>query len=167
MFLTGSIDYAHRSSRCQQETNTVAPQKATTRGNVNKPVSTVTESYITNCGVPQNVTVHYALIVLSDPNQLSLEDELILHGLGVTWKADKTQARLCRSQINDLSTNLALRLELDRREVSPCSNFLFQGICQKCDPAREKEKRLYLRRELVLGFRRGLPCRLFELGIGL
>jgi hypothetical protein len=44
----------------------------------------------------QNATVHYALIVLSDPNQLSLEDELILHGLGVTWKADKTQARLRR-----------------------------------------------------------------------
>jgi hypothetical protein len=42
----------------------------------------------------QNAIVHYALIVLSDPNQLSLEDELILHGLGVTWKAGKTQARL-------------------------------------------------------------------------
>jgi len=30
---------------------------------------------------------------------------------------------------------------------------------------REKEKRLYLWRELVLLFRRGLPCRLFELRI--
>ena len=25
-------------------------------------------------------------------------------------------------------------------EVSTYSNFLFQGVCQKCDPAREKEK---------------------------
>ena len=44
----------------------------------------------------QNAIVHYALIALSDPNQLSIEDELILHGLGVTWTADKTRSKLRR-----------------------------------------------------------------------
>jgi hypothetical protein len=54
----------------------------------------------------------------------------------------------------------------DREEQDmQMSNVSLQRICQACDPAREKEKRLYLWRALVLFLRQGFPCRLFELGI--
>ena len=43
--------------------------------------------------VTQSVTVQYAFRVLSDPHQLSLEEELILHGLGVVWNRERTQSK--------------------------------------------------------------------------
>jgi hypothetical protein len=43
--------------------------------------------------VTQSATVQYAFRVLSDPHQLSLEDELILHSLGVKWNAERTQSK--------------------------------------------------------------------------
>jgi len=36
----------------------------------------------------QSAIVQYAMTAFLDPDQLSIEDELILHGLGVTWKAE-------------------------------------------------------------------------------
>ena len=75
-FLIGSIDKAHRSRQCQQETNIPCTPESNKRI-VNKPASTVSSH-------------------LSGPNQLSIEDELILHGLGVTWIADETRAKLRR-----------------------------------------------------------------------
>ena len=46
--------------------------------------------------VTQSVSVQYAFRALSDPRQLSLEDELILHSLGVLWNAERTQSKLRR-----------------------------------------------------------------------
>jgi hypothetical protein len=43
--------------------------------------------------VTQSVTVQYAFRALSDPHQLSFEDELILHALGVIWNAERTQSK--------------------------------------------------------------------------
>jgi hypothetical protein len=43
--------------------------------------------------VTQSATVQYAFLALSDSHQLSLEDELILHGLGVIWNAERTQSK--------------------------------------------------------------------------
>jgi hypothetical protein len=39
----------------------------------------------------QNAIVHYAFQAVLDPKQLSLGDELILHGLGVVWTAEGIQ----------------------------------------------------------------------------
>lgn len=46
--------------------------------------------------VTQSATVQYAFRVLSDPRQLTLADELILHCLGVIWNAERTQSKLRR-----------------------------------------------------------------------
>jgi hypothetical protein len=43
--------------------------------------------------VTQSATVQYAFRTLSDPHLLSLEDELILHSLGVIWNAERTQSK--------------------------------------------------------------------------
>jgi hypothetical protein len=44
----------------------------------------------------QSATVSYAFLAVLDPNQLSLGDELILHGLGVIWTTEKLQAKRWR-----------------------------------------------------------------------
>jgi hypothetical protein len=43
--------------------------------------------------VTQSANVHYAFQAVLDPEQLSLGDELILHGLGVRWTAERVQAK--------------------------------------------------------------------------
>lgn len=50
----------------------------------------------------QSATVSYAFRAVLDHHQLSLGDELILHGLGVIWTAEKVQAKRRRPS-EDLS----------------------------------------------------------------
>ena len=44
--------------------------------------------------ITQNASVQYAYQVITDPAQLSVEDHLILHALGVAWMAKKTQRKV-------------------------------------------------------------------------
>lgn len=41
--------------------------------------------------VAVNEAVFYAYLIVLDPRRLSLEDELILHALGVTWARNKAE----------------------------------------------------------------------------
>jgi hypothetical protein len=41
----------------------------------------------------QNVNVHYAHQAASFPNQLTLEDRIILHALGVAWRAESAHSK--------------------------------------------------------------------------
>jgi hypothetical protein len=49
--------------------------------------------------VTQSATVQYAFRVLSDPHQLSLEDELILHSLGVIWERRENSVQAAAPQM--------------------------------------------------------------------
>ncbi len=37
--------------------------------------------------ITQSTSVHYAYLVITDPNRLSVEDDLILQALGAAWSA--------------------------------------------------------------------------------
>jgi len=41
----------------------------------------------------QNAYVHYAYQAALFPNQLSLEDRIILHAWGVAWRAENVQSK--------------------------------------------------------------------------
>lgn len=43
--------------------------------------------------ITQNAGVHYAHQAALFPNQLSLEDRIILHGWGVAWRAENVQSK--------------------------------------------------------------------------
>jgi len=43
--------------------------------------------------ITKNANVHYAHQVALFPNQLCLEDRIILHGWGVAWRAESAQSQ--------------------------------------------------------------------------
>jgi hypothetical protein len=52
--------------------------------------------------VTQSDNVHYAFQAVSNPNELSLGDHLILHALGVAWRAEGLRGS-CRALKEGLS----------------------------------------------------------------
>jgi hypothetical protein len=93
---TRAINDSRRSNQCRHKTDfRYATAINTARL---QPVCTVEGSFVTNHGVrQQSASVRYAFQVASQPSQLTLQDSLILHALGVAWNGKKREVTGARA----------------------------------------------------------------------
>jgi hypothetical protein len=66
--------------------------------------------------IKQNASVQYAYRAVSDPQNLSLGDHLILHALGAAWTTKRVVSKLHPNQIAGAIT---IRKDPERRHLAP------------------------------------------------